>query len=493
MEGGPDRAKEGSSVGKMTARERLDLLFDEGSLQEIDLFVTSRFKGTDALGDGVIVGHGLVDGRVVYAYAQDWTVMGGSLGEMHAEKTAKVLDLAVKAGAPLVSIHDSGGARLGEGLDSLSGYGAVFRRHAAASGIIPQISLVMGDCSGGGAFGPALTDFVFMVMGQSRVFVRAPQVIRAFSGEEASLEELSGGRTHASSTGFAHFLVSTEEECLHQARTLLEYLPSNNLEDPPLRDSGDDPGRVDPGLANVVPSDANKPYEVRRVIKGFVDDGEFLEVHKDFAANIVVGFGRLGGYVIGVVANQPRILAGCLDIDAADKAARFVRFCDAFNVPLVTLVDTPGYLPGTDQEHGGIIRHGAKLLYAYSEASVPKITLVIRKAYGGAFIAMCSRSLGADLVLSWPTGEIAVMGPEGAANIIYKNEVAEAEDPEGVRQKKIQEYRERFANPYIAASRGFVDLIIHPAETRPHLFRALQGVASKREARPPKKHGNFPA
>ncbi|MEW6082519.1 MAG: carboxyl transferase domain-containing protein [Bacillota bacterium] len=483
----------GLPLGVLAARQRLALLFDPGTFSEIDLFTTSRTNGMNVPGDGVICGHGQVGGRVVYAYAQDRTVMGGALGEMHAEKICKVADLAMKAGAPLVALLDSGGARLSENLDCLTGYGSLFLRHAMASGVIPQLSLVLGTAAGGAAFLPPMTDFVFMVAGTSRLFTRARQVLEAVEGKTVDWEELAGAHTHAASSGVAHFMAVTEEECISEARRLLGFIPSNNLEDPPYLGNGDDPARTNPELAQVVPPDPTKPYDMRRVIEGFLDNGEFFEVHRHFAANIVVGFGHLGGYSVGIIANQPRILAGCLDIDSADKAARFARFCDAFNVPLVTLVDTPGYLPGTEQEHGGIIRHGAKLLYAYAEASVPKITLVVRKAYGGAYIAMCSRSLGADRVLAWPTAEIAVMGSEGAANIIYKNEMAEAKDPEGVRQAKIQEYREVFANPYVAASRGFVDTIIHPAETRPQLFRALESIASKREARHPKKHGNFPA
>lgn len=495
--GGPERVQKQHRAGKLTARERLDLLFDPGSFTEIDPFVRHRctefgMAEVEAPGEGVVTGYGRVDGRIVYAFSQDFTVIGGSLGEMHARKITKAMDMALRAGAPFVGLNDSGGARIQEGVDALNGYGEIFFRNTISSGVIPQISVIMGPCAGGAVYSPALTDFVFMVQGTSQMFITGPQVIKAVTGEEVSMEELGGAATHSTVSGVAHFFAEDDRQCLQMVRRLLSFLPSNNMEDPPFLPTGDPVEREEPALRGVVPTDPNRPYDVHEVILPLLDGGDFLEVHARYAANMVVGFGRIGGRVVGVVANQPRVLAGCLDINASDKAARFVRFCDAFNVPLLTLVDTPGYLPGTAQEYGGIIRHGAKLLYAYSEATVPKITVILRKAYGGAYLAMCARALGCDQALAWPTAEIAVMGPEGAANIIFRDDIARAEDPARLRQEKIREYRERFANPYVAAARGYVDAVVDPARTREHVARALEALAQKREARPAKKHGNIP-
>ncbi|PZN13536.1 MAG: methylmalonyl-CoA carboxyltransferase [Bacillota bacterium] len=495
--GGPERVAQQHAKGKLTARERLALLLDPGTFQELDLFVEHRarefgMEGKQAPGDGVITGFGRVDGRLVYVFAQDFTVIGGTLGEMHAAKICKVMDLALKVGAPLVGINDSGGARIQEGVAALDGFAKIFARNTWASGVIPQISVIMGPCAGGAVYSPAITDFVFMVEGTSQMFITGPDVIKAVTGEEITFEELGGAAAHTQRSGVAHFYARDERECLAMIRRLLGYLPANNLEDPPFADTGDPVDRAVPELEEAVPTDPNKPYDVRKVIEAVVDRGTFLEVHERFARSAVVGFARLGGQVVGVVANQPRVLAGCLDIDSSDKIARFVRFCDAFNIPLITLVDTPGYLPGRTQEHGGIIRHGAKVLYAYAEATVPKISLVLRKAYGGAYIAMCCRGLGADYALAWPTAEIAVMGPEGACNIVFRREIAQAEDPEAMRRQKVQEYREVFASPYVAAARGYVDDVIEPAQTRARLAALLASLAGKREQRPAKKHGNIP-
>ncbi len=495
--GGPERVAEQHRKGKLTARERLALLFDPGSFVELDMFVEHRavdfgMSERRAPGDGVVTGYGTVDGRPVYAFAQDFTVIGGTLGEMHAAKICKVMDLAVRTGCPIIGINDSGGARIQEGIDALDGFARIFARNTLASGVIPQISVIMGPCAGGAVYSPALTDFIFMVDKTSLMFITGPDVIRAVTGEEISPEELGGARAHAQRSGVAHFHARSEEECFARIRELLSYIPSNNLEDPPVRASSDPADRREEALATAVPEDPNRAYEVRGIIRALVDDGAFLEVQEAFAPNAVVGFARLGGRPVGVVANQPRVMAGCLDIDASDKIARFVRFCDAFNIPLLTLVDTPGYLPGRAQEHGGIIRHGAKVLYAYAEATVPKISIILRKAYGGAYIAMCSRGLGADLAWAWPTAEVAVMGPEGACNIIFRREIAEADDPEAVRRARVAEYREKFANPYAAARRGYVDMVIDPRETRPLLIQAFAVLASKREERPAKKHGNIP-
>jgi len=495
--GGPEKIAKQHESGKLTARERIEKLADPGSFVEIDAFVEHRSVdfGMDKIsapGDGVVAGYATIDGRPVYLYAQDFTVIGGSLGEMHAKKISKILDMAMKMGCPVIGINDSGGARIQEGVDALKGYGDIFYRNTLASGVIPQISVILGPCAGGAVYSPALTDFVFMVDNISKMFITGPQVVEAVTGESVTAEELGGAKTHNTKSGVAHFISNSEEECFKTIRKLLSFLPQNNMEDTPLYQCTDDLNRLSPELNNIIPDNPNKSYNVKNVIKTVVDNGDFLEVQPLFATNIVVGFGRLNGKTIGVVANQPQVKAGCLDIDASDKAARFVRFCDSFNIPIVTFTDVPGYLPGVDQEYGGIIRHGAKLLYAYSEATVPKINVILRKAYGGAYIAMSSKHLGADIVYAWPTAEIAVMGPDGAANIIFRKEIQNSDNPVQTRQEKIEEYRNRFANPYVAAARGYIDDIIEPETTRPRLISALEILESKRENRPPKKHGNIP-
>ena len=494
--GGPKSVEKQHAAGKLTARERLERLLDPGSFAELDMFVEHRCHDLGMAerqlpGEGVVTGCGSIDGRKVFVFAQDFTVMGGSLGEMHAKKICKVMDLAVKVGAPFIGINDSGGARIQEGVDALSGYGQIFYRNTISSGVIPQISVIMGPCAGGAVYSPALTDFVFMVQG-ANMFITGPQVIKAVTGEDVSADELGGAATHNRTSGVAHFMYSTEDDCFLAIRKLLSYLPANNLEDPPVLPAPDEAKDANPKMREIVPSESNRPYDMRHVIAGFVDNADFFEVHQHFAMNIVVGFARLGGRPIGIIANQPAMAAGCLDINASDKAARFIRFCDAFNVPIINLVDVPGFLPGVNQETGGIIRHGAKLLYAYSEATLPKITLIVRKAYGGAYLAMCSRDLGADAVFAWPGAEIAVMGPDGAANIIFRREIQAAENPAEARKEKIEDYRSKFANPFVAAARGFVDDVIDPAETRVRLLGALDMLSTKRESRPPRKHGNIP-
>jgi acetyl-CoA carboxylase carboxyltransferase component len=495
--GGAERISKQHEAGKNTARERLALLFDEGSFTEIDAFVESR--GSDfnmqkkkVPGDGVVTGYGTVDGRLVFVSSQDFTIIGGSLGEMHAKKITKVMDMAMKMGAPFISINDSGGARIEEGIDALGGFGDIFLRNTLASGVIPQISVIMGPCAGGAVYSPAITDFVFMVDKTSHMFITGPSVIKAVTGEDVTFDELGGAHAHNSVSGVAHFECANEAECFSMIKKLLTFLPENNLGDPEYILSGDDVNRIDEELNGIVPDDPNKPYDMKKVITTIADGGDFLEVHEGFAKNIVVGFARIGGRTVGIVANQPRVSAGVLDVDASDKAARFVRFCDAFNIPLITFTDVPGYLPGVKQEHSGIIRHGAKLLYAFSEATVPKLNVIIRKAYGGAYIAMNSKHLGADMVFAWPTAEIAVMGPDGAANIIFRKEIGQAEDPVAFRKEKIEEYRNKFSNPYIAAARGYVDDVIEPATTRQRLAGALDMLSGKRETRPAKKHGNIP-
>ncbi len=483
--------------GKLTARERIEKLLDPGTFTELDKFVTHRcnnfdMAGKEAPGEGVVTGYGTIDGRLVYLYAQDFTVLGGSLGEMHARKICKVMDLAVKMGAPCIGLNDSGGARIQEAVDALSGYGQIFFRNTLASGVIPQISVIMGPCAGGAVYSPALTDYVFMVKNISQMFITGPQVIKAVTGEEVTSEQLGGAMTHNSTSGVAQFAADNEEECFAQIRTLLSYLPSNNLEDAPCEDNGDDAGRMDESLNDIIPDNANAAYDMAELISKVVDNGRFYQTQPYYAKNILTGFARVDGRVIGIIANQPKVMAGCLDINASDKSARHIRFCDAFNIPIVNFVDVPGFLPGTNQEYGGIIRHGAKMLYAYSEATVPKITIVTRKAYGGAYLAMCSRDLGADQVIAWPTAEIAVMGAEGAANIIFRKDIEKADNPTEKRAEKIAEYKERFATPYVAAERGFVDQVIEPQETRPVLANALEMLSTKREARPVKKHGNIP-
>jgi acetyl-CoA carboxylase carboxyltransferase component len=495
--GGQKAVQKQHERGKLTARERVNLLFDAGTFKELDLFVTHRcvnfdMQKTEIPADGVIIGYGMVDGRTVFAFSQDFTARAGTLGEMQSKKICKVMDLALKAGAPIVGIDDSGGARIQEGIDALSGYGEIFFRNSAASGVIPQITAIMGPTAGGAVYSPAMTDWIFMVKNSSYMFITGPDVIRAVTGEEITQEDLGGAMAHNSRSGVAHFAAESDEDALNSIKELLSYLPSNNMEDPPLVETGDDPHRIDPALDEIIPDDPRKTYDIKEVITSIVDNGRFFEPHQYYAPNIVVCFARLNGRVIGIIANQPKHLAGCLDVDASDKATRFIRFCDAFNIPMLTITDVPGYLPGRDQEWSGIIRHGAKLLWCYSEATVPKLTLITRKAYGGAYIAMCSRHLGADFVFSWPAAEIAVMGAEGAANIIHRREIKEADDPKAKRAEKIKEYQDLFSNPYIAASRGYVDAVIQPRDTRASLISALEAIVNKRETRPPKKHGNIP-
>ncbi|MBW1982073.1 MAG: methylmalonyl-CoA carboxyltransferase [Deltaproteobacteria bacterium] len=495
--GGAEAVKKQHQRGKLTARERIDLLFDQGTFRETDIFMKHRgtLFGLDKMeipADGVVTGFGKVNGRPVCAFSQDFTARAGTLGEMHAKKICKVLDMAMKAGIPVVGFNDSGGARIQEGVDSLSGYGQIFYRNAIASGVIPQISAIMGPCAGGAVYSPAMTDFVFMVKKTSYMFITGPDVIKAVLGEEITFEDLGGAMAHNSKSGVAHFACEDDANAIEQIKLLLSYLPSNNMEEPPRVDTGDSITRTDPALDSIIPDNPMGSYDMKDVIRSIVDNGDFLEVHQFYAQNMVVGFGRLAGRTIGIIANQPKVLAGCLDVDSSDKATRFIRFCDCFNIPLLTIADVPGYLPGSQQEWSGIIRHGAKLLWCYSEATVPKITLITRKDYGGSYLAMCSRDLGADLALAWPTAEIAVMGAEGAANIIFRREIMAAEDPEAKRQEKIEEYRNLLYNPYIAQSRGYIDGIIVPSETRPRLIEALEVLSTKREQLPPKKHGNIP-
>ena len=495
--GGEKAVAKQHEKNKLTARERLNLLFDQGTFRELDMFVTHRCSnfGMEKISipaDGVVTGHGLVGGRPVFAFSQDFTARGGSLGEMHAKKICKVMDLALKAGAPLVGMNDSGGARIQEGVDALSGYGEIFFRNSAASGVIPQISAIMGPTAGGAVYSPAMTDYVFMVKNSSYMFITGPEVIKAVTGEEITFEDLGGAKTHNEKSGVAHFACESDEDAVNQIRQLLSYLPANNMEDPPYAETGDTPDRTDPALDTIIPDNPNSAYDMKEVIKAIVDNGEIFEPHQYFARNMVICFARLNGHVIGIIANQPKVLAGCLDINASDKATRFIRFCDAFNIPMLTIADVPGYLPGSQQEWGGIIRHGAKLLWCYSEATVPKMLLVTRKDYGGSYLAMCSKHLGADMAFAWPSAEIAVMGAEGAANIIHRRAINEADDPVAKRKEKIQEYDDLFANPYVAANRGYIDAVIVPSETRPRLIAALEALSSKRELRPPKKHGNIP-
>ncbi len=495
--GGAARIQRQHAQGKLTARERLELLLDKGSFVELDRFVTHRSHdfGMDeqrVLGDGVVTGYGTIDRRLTFVYSQDFTVFGGSLSEAHAEKICKVMDLAVKNGAPIVGLTDSGGARIQEGVVSLGGYADIFLRNTLASGVIPQVSIVMGPCAGGAVYSPAITDFIIMVKDTSYMFVTGPEVVKTVTHEEVSFEELGGALTHASVSGVAHFAADGEEDAIFLVQKLLSYVPSNNLEDPPVVRPEDDPLRTDESLDGLIPEEPNRPYDMHEIITRIVDDGEFLEVMQNWARNVLIGYARLGGRSIGVVANQPAVLAGVLDINASNKAARFVRFCDAFNIPLVTFVDVPGFMPGLAQEHGGIIRHGAKLLYAYAEATVPKLTVITRKAYGGAYDVMSSKHLRGDINLAWPTAEIAVMGPESAVNIVFRREIAEAADQEAARASLVAEYREKFANPYVAASRGYIDAVIEPHETRPRLINALEMLQNKRDSNPPKKHGNIP-
>ncbi|HID94422.1 MAG TPA: methylmalonyl-CoA carboxyltransferase [bacterium (Candidatus Stahlbacteria)] len=495
--GGEERIKRQHEKGKLTARERIDLLLDTGSFREMDMFVTHRCTdfGMDKkkiLGDGVITGYGTINGRPVYVFSEDFTVFGGSLSMAYAEKICKIQDLAMKNGVPIIGIKDSGGARIQEGVDSLAGYSYIFLRNVLASGVIPQISAIMGPCAGGAVYSPALTDFVFMVKGTSHMFLTGPDVIKAATHEEVTFEELGGAMTHNTKSGVAHFAMDSEEECIEAIKELLSYIPQNNMEDPPTVECKDDPNRMDEDLNTIVPESPTKPYSMKEIILKIVDDHNFFEVQPHFANNIIVGFARLGGKSVGIVANEPAVLAGSLDINSSKKGARFVRFCDCFNVPLVAFVDVPGFLPGVAQEHGGVIKHGAQLLYAFCEATVPRVTVITRKGYGGAYCVMNSKHIRADINYAWPTAEIAVMGPEGAVNILFKKEIKEAKDPNKVREEKIREYTERFANPYVTASKGYIDEIIRPSETRPRLIQALQMLENKRDTNPPKKHGNIP-
>jgi propionyl-CoA carboxylase beta chain len=495
--GGDDRLKRQHDAGKLSARERIDLLFDPGTFDEVDKLVTHRcldFGMEEQIvpGDGVVAGAGRVDGRSVFAFAQDFTVFGGSLSETNAAKIVKIMDLAMKMGTPVVGLNDSGGARIQEGVLSLGGYADIFLRNTLASGVIPQISAIMGPCAGGAVYSPAITDFNIMVEGTSYMFVTGPDVLRTVTHEEVTKEELGGAKTHNETSGVAHFSVRDDRECLQLIRELLGYLPGNNLDGAPLRPTADPVDREDELLDTLVPPSPNQPYDMHDLVHAVADDGAFLEVQRDHARNIVIGFVRLGGRSVGMIANQPAHLAGTLDIDASVKAARFVRFCDAFNIPLVTFEDVPGFLPGTRQEYGGIIRHGAKLLYAYAEATVPKVTVITRKAYGGAYCVMSSKHIRTDVNFAWPTAEIAVMGPEGAVNILYKREIETAEDPAAQRAKRVEEFKEKFANPYVAASRGFIDEVIRPRQTRAKLIAALARLETKRDKNPPKKHGNIP-
>ena len=495
--GGPERVKTQHDRGRLTARERLDLLLDKGSFRETDMFVTHRTHDFDLekkkfLADSVVTGWGTIDGRLVYVFSQDFTVFGGSLGEVHAEKICKIMDMAMKNGAPVIGLNDSGGARIQEGVVSLGAYADIFLKNTLSSGVIPQISAIMGPCAGGAVYSPALTDFIFMVRNSSYMFVTGPEVVKTVTHEEVSFEELGGADTHASTSGVCHYVAESEGDCLYMIRLLLSYIPQNNLEDPPFVPTSDDRLRTEEDLDIIVPDDPSKPYDMRDVIKLIVDDGVFLEIHENYAQNILTCFARFGGHSVGIIANQPAHLAGVLDINSSDKAARFVRFCDSFNLPIITLVDVPGFLPGTGQEHGGIIRHGAKLLYAYCEATVPKITLITRKAYGGAYDVMSSKHIRSDLNLAWTSAELAVMGPEGAVNIIFRKELADAKDPEKRRAELVAEYREKFAHPYIAAARGYVDDIIEPRFTRPRIINGLEMLSNKRDANPAKKHGNIP-
>jgi len=495
--GGKERIDAQHKKGKLTARERIDLLLDKDSFVELDAFALHHctdfgMEKKRILGDGVVTGYGKIDGRLVYVFSQDFTVFGGSLGWKFAEKVCKVMDLALKNGAPLIGLNDSGGARIQEGVISLGGYAEIFFRNVMASGVIPQISAVMGPCAGGAVYSPAMTDFIFMVKGTSHMFITGPDVIKTVTGEKVTFEELGGAMSHNQKSGVAHFAAENEEHCIEYIKTLLSYIPSNNLDDPPKIENDDDPNRMDEELKNILPDKSDKPYDMKDILKHVVDNGEFLEVHEHWAKNIVVGFARLDGYPIGIIGNQPKFLAGTLDIASSTKGARFVRFCDAFNIPLLTFVDVPGFLPGTAQEYGGIIKNGAKLLYAYCEANVPKMTVITRKAYGGAYDVMCSKHIRADINFAWPSAELAVMGPDGAVNIIFKKEIEAATDKKKKAKELVTEYRKKFANPYIAAEMGYIDDIIEPQETRPKIINALHTLLNKKEDRPAKKHGNIP-
>ena len=495
--GGQRRIEAQRKRGKLTARERIAALLDEGTFEELDAFVLHRstefgLADQKQLGDAVVTGYGNVNGRPTFVYSQDFTVSGGSLSEVVADKICKVMDLAMNSGAPVVGLIDSGGARIQEGVDSLAGYSNIFQRNVLASGVVPQISAVLGPAAGGATYSPALTDFVAMVGGIGQMYITGPDVIKAVTGEAVSLEELGGASVHASKTGVAHFAFDSEDQCFEQLRRLLDFLPQNNMEDPPYRPALDDPERGDEELAHIVPDRSNDPYSMLDVVRRVVDDGDFMEVHEQFARSIIVGFSRMDGRPVGVVGNQPEQLAGVLDINASVKAARFVRFCDAFNIPIITFVDVPGFMPGTAQEYGGIIRHGAKLIFAYAEATVPKISVLTRKAYGGAYIVMSSKNLRGDINYAWPTGQVAVMGAEGAVNIIHRSAIKESDRPDELRAELVQDYEDRFMNPYIAASRGLIDDVIDPTETRPKIIKALATLANKRASLPPKKHGSIP-
>jgi acetyl-CoA carboxylase carboxyltransferase component len=495
--GGQRRIDAQHTKGKLTARERLELLLDPGSFRELDMFVTHRTVGFGIeekrfLGDSAVTGWGTIEGRLVYVFSQDFTVFGGSLGEVHAEKVCKIMDLAMKNGAPVIGLNDSGGARIQEGVVSLGAYAYIFLRNVLASGVVPQISAIMGPCAGGAVYSPAMTDFILMVKGTSFMHITGPDVIKAVTREEVTSEELGGAMVHNTKSGVAHFAAEDEEDCIFLTKKLLSFIPQNNMEDPPFVPTSDPPDRMDEGLDAIVPDSPTKAYDMKDVIRHVVDNGDFFEVHEHWARNIVVGFARLGGFSVGIVGQQPAVMAGVLDIDSSTKGARFVRFCDCFNIPIITFEDVPGFLPGVAQEHGGIIRNGAKLLYAYCEATVPKITIITRKAYGGAYDVMSSKHIRGDISYAWPTAEIAVMGPDGAVNIIFRKEIAAAEDPEAERTRLVQEYRDKFANPYIAAARGYIDDVIEPRETRPRLIEALKMLQNKRDSNPSKKHGNIP-
>lgn len=495
--GGQARIDRQHAKGKLTARERIEQLLDSDTFRELDMFAAHRTVGFGIeeqkyLSDSVVTGWGKIDGRLVYVFSQDFTVFGGSLGEVHAEKVCKIMDLAIKNGAPVIGLNDSGGARIQEGVVSLAAYAYVFLRNVLASGVVPQISAIMGPCAGGAVYSPAMTDFILMVKETSFMHITGPDVIRTVTREEVTSEELGGAMVHNQKSGVAHFAAEDEEDGFYQIRKLLSYLPQNNMEDPPFVPTDDPADRSDEELDALVPDNPNKPYDMKDIIRRVVDDGDFFEVQEHWAQNIIVGFARLGGFSVGIVAQQPMILAGVLDIDSSTKAARFVRFCDCFNIPIITFEDVPGFLPGVTQEHGGIIRNGAKLLYAYCEATVPKITIITRKAYGGAYDVMSSKHIRGDISYAWPSAEIAVMGPEGAVNIIFRKQLAEAEDPEAERTRLVQEYRDTFANPYVAAARGYIDDVIEPHQTRPRLIEALQMLQNKRDTNPPKKHGNIP-
>lgn len=495
--GGTAQVNRQHSRGKLTARERLNLLFDPGTFVEVDAYIRHHCMNFNMikdrpLSDGVVTGYGKVNGRLVYAFAQDFTIFGGSLGEMHADKIVKIQKMALKMGAPIVGMNDSGGARIQEGVDALSGFGKIFFQNVKGSGVIPQISAIMGSCAGGAVYSPALMDFVFMVDKTSKMFITGPQVIKSVTGEEITSEELGGAYTHNNISGVAHYIANDDEDCIYKIQRLLSFLPNNNQEFPPIYSEVEDINEKIDALDHIIPANRNAAYNISEIISLLVDHEDFFEYQSEFAINIITGYGRINGQTVGIVANQPNYMAGCLDINASDKAARFIRTCDSFNIPLISLVDVPGFLPGSEQEYNGIIRHGAKMLYAYSEAIVPKITIILRKAYGGSYIAMCSKELGADMVFAWPTAEIAVMGSDGAANIIFRHEIAESDHPEETRKKKIKEYRQLFLRPYKAAERGYVDDIIIPSETKVRIADALDMLMSKRETNPPKKHGNVP-